>query len=160
MEMDPHNETALQLIDHLTKVTFDAFEAGLKPSDLRNNTFHSRWSLASSLFFTTTVLTSIGYGHLIPISSEGQILCMFYAILGIPLTLITIADVAKFLADFLGKPGDSPLGEVSGSRRFTVLLSLFGYMALAAWVFTFYESGWSFLDSFYFCLISLSDKVN
>ncbi|EYC45358.1 hypothetical protein Y032_0431g1331 [Ancylostoma ceylanicum] len=155
MDMDPGNETALKLIDHLTKVTFDAFEAGLKPSDLHNNTFHSRWNLASSLFFTTTVLTSIGYGHLIPISSEGQILCMFYAILGIPLTLITIADVAKFLADFLGRPGDSPLAEVSGSRRFTVLLSLLGYMTLAAWVFTFYESGWSFLDSFYFCLISL-----
>ncbi|KAK6727120.1 hypothetical protein RB195_005052 [Necator americanus] len=153
--LDPENETALKLIDHLTKVTFDAFEAGLKPSDLQNNSFLSRWNLASSLFFTTTVLTSIGYGHLIPISSEGQILCMFYAILGIPLTLITIADVAKFLADFLGRPGDSPLAEVSGSRRLTVLLSLLGYMTMSAWIFTFYESGWSFLDSFYFCLISL-----
>lgn len=156
VSVDPHNETALVLLDHLTKVTFDAFEAGIRPSDLYNNTFRSKWNLASSLFFTTTVLTSIGYGHLIPISPEGQILCMFYAILGIPLTLITIADVAKFLADFLGHSGDdNPLSEVSGGRRFTVLLSLFGYMTLAAWVFTFYESGWSFLDSFYFCLISL-----
>ncbi|XGW22991.1 hypothetical protein V3C99_005325 [Haemonchus contortus] len=156
VDVDLHNETAIVLIDHLTKVTFDAFEAGIRPSDLYNNSFRSKWNLASSLFFTTTVLTSIGYGHLIPISPEGQILCMFYAILGIPLTLITIADVAKFLADFLGRPGeDNPLAEVSGVRRFTVLLSLFGYMTVAAWVFTFYESGWSFLDSFYFCLISL-----
>ncbi|KAK5982460.1 TWiK family of potassium channels protein 7 [Trichostrongylus colubriformis] len=155
-DVDPLNETAIVLIDHLTKVTFDAFEAGIRPSDLHNNSFRSKWNLASSLFFTTTVLTSIGYGHLIPISHEGQILCMFYAILGIPLTLITIADVAKFLADFLGRPGDdNPLAEVSGPRRFTVLLGLFGYMTIAAWVFTFYESGWSFLDSFYFCLISL-----
>uniref|UniRef100_A0A1I7WXS4 G_PROTEIN_RECEP_F1_2 domain-containing protein n=1 Tax=Heterorhabditis bacteriophora TaxID=37862 RepID=A0A1I7WXS4_HETBA len=32
---DPHNQTALLLIDHLTLVTFMAFEAGVKPCEVR-----------------------------------------------------------------------------------------------------------------------------
>ncbi|CAI4223186.1 unnamed protein product [Auanema sp. JU1783] len=151
---DPFNETALHLIDQLTFVTFQAFEAGIKPFDLNNSTFQSKWNFASSIFFTTTVLTSIGYGHLIPISPFGQIFCMCYAIFGIPLTLITIADVAKFIVELLGRRGDDPLAEVSGQRQMTVLFTLFSYMAISAWIFTYYEA-WNFLDSFYFCLISL-----
>lgn len=42
----------------------------------------SRWSMISSIFFTTTVLTSIGYGNLIPISISGKLFCVGYAIFG------------------------------------------------------------------------------
>lgn len=38
--------------------------------------------MISAIFFTTTVLTSIGYGNLIPISTGGKIFCVGYAIFG------------------------------------------------------------------------------
>lgn len=39
-----------------------------------------------------------------------------------------------------------------------VLLLLFSYMAITAFVFTFIQENWQFLDSFYFCLITLVNK--
>ncbi|GMT29055.1 hypothetical protein PFISCL1PPCAC_20352, partial [Pristionchus fissidentatus] len=150
------NETEIvRTLEHLTNVTFEAIEAGLKPQDAqKNSTFQTRWNVHSALFFTTTVLTSIGYGHLIPVSHLGKIFCMCYAIFGIPLTLVTIADLAKFLADMLGT-SENPLAEVSGRRKVFVLVLLFTYMSIAAGIYDLHEEEWSYIDSFYFCLISL-----
>ncbi|CAJ0567030.1 unnamed protein product, partial [Mesorhabditis spiculigera] len=162
IESDPQNITLTSRLDHLTYVTLLAYEKGIKPIDLQNSTFSTKWGMPSAIFFTTTVLTSIGYGHLIPISTKGQIFCMAYALLGIPLTLITIADVAKFFSDRLGGK-DDPFAEVAANRRIQVIGVLMLYMAIWAWIFIRLED-WNFLDSFYFCLVSLltigfGDKV-
>lgn len=44
--------------------------------------FRPKWNFHSSLFFTTTLLTSIGYGNIVPISPSGRIFCICYAFLG------------------------------------------------------------------------------
>jgi hypothetical protein len=45
-----------------------------------------------------TQATLPGYGHLVPVTDIGKVFCIVYALFGIPLTIITIADLAKFVS--------------------------------------------------------------
>lgn len=57
------------------------------------------WTFITALFFTATLLTTIGYGNLVPVTWHGRMFCIAYALLGVPLILITVADIGKFLSE-------------------------------------------------------------
>ncbi|KAE9417977.1 hypothetical protein Angca_004431 [Angiostrongylus cantonensis] len=59
------------------------------------------WTYPNSIFFATTVITTIGYGNLVPTTTSGRVACIIFALFGIPLLLVTIADIGKFLSEFL-----------------------------------------------------------
>ncbi|VDL70844.1 unnamed protein product [Nippostrongylus brasiliensis] len=59
------------------------------------------WTYPNSIFFATTVITTIGYGNLVPTTTYGRVACIIFALFGIPLLLVTIADIGKFLSEFL-----------------------------------------------------------
>uniref|UniRef100_A0A6I8MXI6 Potassium channel domain-containing protein n=1 Tax=Ornithorhynchus anatinus TaxID=9258 RepID=A0A6I8MXI6_ORNAN len=61
----------------------------------------SEWSFLGSLFFCCTVFTTVGYGHIYPITRLGKYLCMFYALFGIPLMFLVLSDVGDTLATIL-----------------------------------------------------------
>jgi len=44
------------------------------------------------------VVCLLGYGHIAPKTSTGMVVTIFYAIIGIPLTLLTIANLGRMLA--------------------------------------------------------------
>lgn len=60
-----------------------------------------RWTFPSSVLFAFTILTTIGYGNVAPTTTIGQVFTMVYGAFGIPLFLITIADVGRFFKTFI-----------------------------------------------------------
>ncbi|CAF0790780.1 unnamed protein product [Brachionus calyciflorus] len=57
------------------------------------------WILESSLLFTISVLTTIGYGHITPITWEGMVVCICFAMIGIPLCLLCVSKLSRDLAN-------------------------------------------------------------
>ncbi|VDM77109.1 unnamed protein product [Strongylus vulgaris] len=67
-------------------------ELGIRWSDQR-----LEWDFWTALLFAGTVCTTIGYGHIYPITNIGKILTMIFALFGIPLMLLVLQDIGKLL---------------------------------------------------------------
>ncbi|KHN87881.1 TWiK family of potassium channels protein 7 [Toxocara canis] len=93
---------ALQHMDNVTRLLFEAFDTHyISASHLKDKgeeEEHS-WTFITAVFFTATLLTTIGYGNLVPMTFQGRMFCISYALFGVPLILITVADIGKFLSE-------------------------------------------------------------
>ncbi|KAF0286852.1 Golgi resident protein GCP60 [Amphibalanus amphitrite] len=59
------------------------------------------WSFIDALFFCLTVVTTIGYGQLSPRTAGGQLFCLLYALVGIPISGLLLAGLSDLLAGHL-----------------------------------------------------------
>ncbi|XP_071484094.1 potassium channel subfamily K member 15-like [Diadema antillarum] len=84
-----------------------------------NKTVHlgDEWSFGNSLLFCMTTTTTIGYGHLVPHTTAGKVLCIFYTWIGIPLTLLLLADIGYHMAIAVVKMFNQCARRCCGSRR-------------------------------------------
>ncbi|XP_034837460.1 uncharacterized protein [Maniola hyperantus] len=53
------------------------------------------WNFMNSFVYCMTLVTTIGYGHIAPKTTYGRVATIAYAIVGIPLFLIVLADFGK-----------------------------------------------------------------
>ncbi|XP_042236742.1 TWiK family of potassium channels protein 18-like isoform X4 [Homarus americanus] len=59
------------------------------------------WTFWRTMFFCSTITTTIGYGHIFPRTNAGRALTIVYAIVGIPIFLILMADFGKLFTRLL-----------------------------------------------------------
>uniref|UniRef100_A0A8C0J9X5 Potassium channel subfamily K member n=1 Tax=Chelonoidis abingdonii TaxID=106734 RepID=A0A8C0J9X5_CHEAB len=150
-------------LEQLLQRVLDADSYGV--SALGNVSDDENWDFSSALFFAASVLTTTGYGHTVPLSDGGKVFCIFYTLLGLPVTLLLATCLLQQLMGLLShrpvrylhthwgiSPGHAALGHAAAMG-----LSVLGlFILLPALCFWALENGWTFLESVYFCFISLS----
>nr|XP_014433283.1 potassium channel subfamily K member 7 [Pelodiscus sinensis] len=106
-----------------------------------------------------------GYGHTVPLSDGGKVFCILSPLLGLPASLLLATCLLQPLMELLShrpvrylhthwgiSPGHAALGHATAMGL--CVLGLF--ILLPALCFWALENGWTFLESVYFCFISLS----
>lgn len=77
-----HKVLSLQLAEYEKAVQAAAQSGLLLDAQLEFPPATEKWSIVQAIFFCSTVITSIGYGSLVPVTFKGRIFCMFYALIG------------------------------------------------------------------------------
>ncbi|XP_042287359.1 potassium channel subfamily K member 4 [Thunnus maccoyii] len=142
----------------------EAIGAGVDPNS--NSSFVSQWDLASAFFFSGTIITTIGFGNISPKTEGGQLFCIFYALVGIPMFGILLAGVGDHLGTGLRKTiarietlflkwRVSPTIVRVISAVLSILLGCLLFVAVPILVFQEVEK-WTLLESAYFVVITLT----
>ncbi|KAG1665021.1 Potassium channel subfamily K member 1 [Nymphon striatum] len=107
-----------------------------------------------------------GYGHVTPLSEGGKLFCIVYALIGIPITLILLSAFVERLmvpSTKLLQYMNLKLGHYHQAFNIrllhlfivVVVIVIFFFLIPAA-IFTQIEKSWNYLDSLYYCFISLT----
>ncbi|XP_064642148.1 potassium channel subfamily K member 18-like isoform X2 [Lineus longissimus] len=133
------------------------------------NPNNTKWSFKAALFFTATVVSTVGYGHITPVTKSGRIFCMFFAFFGIPIMLLSVTRCGQGLAKLVqlaitacrNKSGMACSCLISkDNKQFTIpvyfaIIFLIFYMFFGSLLFRLWED-WTILEAFYFCFITMT----
>ncbi|XP_005991673.1 potassium channel subfamily K member 6 [Latimeria chalumnae] len=149
-------------LEKLLLKVLDANKYGV--SILKNASAKTNWDFASSFFFASTLVTTVGYGHTTPLSDSGKCFCILFALFGVPFTMLVLTATIQRLMVFVTAQPISFFQQRYGYARrnitrihFVILLlvTIVAFLLLPALIFSTIEASWTYLDAFYFCFISL-----
>ncbi|CDW52169.1 potassium channel subfamily k member [Trichuris trichiura] len=130
------------------------------------NSTESSWNFGQSFFFCGTLVSTVGYGRISPVTSAGKAFTIFYCLFGIPLFLVLLSAFVERIrapAVWLFHLLSRRLGNAMQESRIRLLhlciisaaILLFLFIVPAA-IFESIEEDWSYLDAFYYCFVSLT----
>ncbi|KAM9344529.1 potassium channel subfamily K member 1b [Symphorus nematophorus] len=150
-------------LERFLKKALEASNYGV--SILNNASANWNWDFTSALFFASTVLSTTGYGHTAPLSDGGKAFCIIYSVIGIPFTLLFLTAVVQRIMVFSTRRPimyihthwglSKPLVAIVHATLLA-MLAVSCFFLIPAAIFSALEENWNFLESFYFCFISLS----
>ena len=147
-------------LDH--NMTDDKFRE-LSELIMNKTTLRNKWQFYDSFYFSTVVLALIGYGHRRLITTRAKAFCISYALLGIPMWLITFQSAGErlnsLLSHLLSKVkrsfGMKKTKTTDGELLIMELFLSTVILLIGACVFSKYEK-WTFFESFYYGFITLT----
>lgn len=148
--------------------------------DLDENCYTNDWTFDNSFLFVGSLATTIGYGHIVPKTTQGRLLCIVFIILAVPLFAILLQFISLYINENLAALTDKinlKLARMQQNycvrllkkilrtkelkcklRVVKVFYFIFGcglFLLVPAYIFHLVED-WSYTDAVYFAIISLS----
>eukprot|EP00057_Strongylocentrotus_purpuratus_P012442 XP_011666916.1 PREDICTED: potassium channel subfamily K member 18-like [Strongylocentrotus purpuratus] len=62
-----------------------------------------KWDMAGGVHFCLTVVSTIGYGLVVPRTQLGRAVCVIYAMIGIPINIIFMAGIGRVIARLIDR---------------------------------------------------------
>ncbi|KAM9467109.1 potassium channel subfamily K member 17-like [Clarias gariepinus] len=127
-----------------------------------NKTAGGFWKFTSSAVFAAAVVTTIGYGNIVPTTIQGRVFCVIFAIFGIPLNMVVLNQVGKYMLA-IERNFCTMIAKKTSHQKFVLVSLHFAsfigsgilYLVVPMVFFQQYED-WSLTEGMYYCFITLS----
>lgn len=113
---------------------------------------HEKWTFFGSMFFVSTLVTTLGYGSLHPLTPGGQLFTIVFGLIGIPLMGYALSFIAHLVLEVW-----MPLyrGLDMKTRRILVLSALVPFFILMGGIMFMLLEPWTYLEACYFSACTL-----
>jgi len=88
----------LAVLDDLTALKRYILDAHSEAGYDGTRDFSRDFSFESTVLFTITIMSTVGYGHIAPATTTGRLFCILYSLIGIPLLLVFMSQIGDWMA--------------------------------------------------------------
>ncbi|GMT23712.1 hypothetical protein PFISCL1PPCAC_15009 [Pristionchus fissidentatus] len=145
---------ALLLLDDYHQELFELFEhpisSNVMDSLVSGDQYLDLWTFPSAVLFTSTTMVPVGFGLVTPLTFPGRLLLVCYALIGIPLALVTMSDLGRFLCDAVGRC----FGENTRAFVVCLMITVISY-PIAGGLIISHVAGLDITDGIYYSSITI-----